>query len=162
MHITHFVVPPCTIVPPCTTTTRATVHHHTTVYHLRPLRPPAYLSPELRDRRTPVHLTPLQNFERPLHPPSAHNRTPPCTTCAHMRTYLQSSVIAALPCSSRLSRTSSAHCAHRAPTAPTERPLLLPRTPTAPTVPTSNPHCAHLWTIVVAAHHPVASVQFRP
>ena len=74
-----------------------------------------------------------------------HHRVPPpfmppctivplCTTsahCAHLRTYLQSSVIASLPCSTRLSRTSSAH---RAPTATTfERPLRPP-----------SPHCAYL------------------
>ena len=55
-------MPPCTILPPCTTSAHRapTIVHH--VYHLRP---PAHLSPELRDRRTPVRLTPLQNFERP-------------------------------------------------------------------------------------------------
>ena len=57
-------------------TTRATMHHRTTVYHLRPLHPPAHQSPELHDRRTPVQLTPLQNFERPLCQP----RTPTAPT----------------------------------------------------------------------------------
>ena len=114
------------------------MHHRTTVYHSCHHAPSYHHVPPYTIVDHRVLLVPPCTIV-PLVPPCTI--VPPRTTCAHcahLCTYHQSSVIAALLCSSHLSRTSSTHCAHRAPTSNAHRAYL--KHPLCP--PSTN--CAYL------------------